>query len=153
KQIASNLSESANDKPTRVKIHDRVVKRCFKKYKKLAPNIFPVEIKVLDNKEKSLQTDRTEIASWKFMEWLNYVTESINQTMHFENYGNLNTLIFCIPEFFYEEFKKRIPSVYVENEVFPHNYRIMSISHLKEIFDTPDVSDFLILSIKNENNN
>jgi hypothetical protein len=41
---------------------------------------------------------------------------------------------------FYQEFKKRIPSVYKEDEVFPaQNYRIMNILHLKEIFDTAEV--------------
>lgn len=68
---------------------DKVTKR-GKKYKKLIPNV-PVEIKVLNPEKKS------EI-SWKFIDFLSYVTESINQTMQFENYANLNTLIFSIPE-------------------------------------------------------
>jgi hypothetical protein len=72
-----------------------VVKRHFKRFKRVVPNIFPVEIKVLDKRE---DVGTTEVASWKFCDWLTYVTESINQTMQFENYGNLNTLVFCIPE-------------------------------------------------------
>lgn len=67
------------------------------KYKKLAPKIFPVEIKVLENQDRC--TDSMNI-SWNFQDWLMYVTESINQTMHFNNYGNLNTLLFCIPQVF-----------------------------------------------------
>ncbi|EFA10491.2 uncharacterized protein C2orf42 homolog [Tribolium castaneum] len=134
-QVESVKSTPKPDRVPKLKVVERVTKR--PKFKKLVPNVFPVEIKVLESVE---QVAPSGGISWGFIEWLSYVTESINQTMHFENYGNLNTLVFCIPEAFFQEFTKRIPSIYRENEVFPaFNYRIMNILHLKEIFDTPDV--------------
>ncbi|KAJ3643377.1 hypothetical protein Zmor_026091 [Zophobas morio] len=138
--FSKNGSTKVSEKITKLKVHNKAIRRSFKKYKKLAPNIFPVEIKVLENNEQTAEVSTTEVTSWTFLEWLTYVTESINQTMQFENYGNLNSLVFYIPEHFYDEFKKRIPSVYKENELYtPHNYRIMNILHLKEIFDTSDI--------------
>lgn len=65
------------------------------KHRKLLPNVFPVEIKVLNTKDTN---PAHGIVSWQFLDWLTYVTESINQTMQFENYGNINTLHFCTPK-------------------------------------------------------
>lgn len=58
------------------------------------PKILPIEIKVLNNESRGTH----EEISWKFIEWLGYVTESINKTMRFENCGILNTLVFHLPE-------------------------------------------------------
>lgn len=58
------------------------------------PKILPVEIKVLNN---DISVANNSI-SWQFIDWLTYVTESINKTMQFENCGIINTLIFQIPE-------------------------------------------------------
>ncbi|KAJ8918865.1 hypothetical protein NQ315_011156 [Exocentrus adspersus] len=105
------------------------LKRC----KRLMPKVLPIEIKVL-NDSRGIEKP----VSWTFLDWISYVTESINKTMIFENCGILNTLVFYIPEEFYNCFKKRIPNVYQEiqhQESF--NYSIMNILHLKEIFDTP----------------
>lgn len=59
------------------------------------PKIFPIEIKVINDVNSSKDEDNM---TWLFVDWLSYVTESINQTMQFDNYGNLNTLQFFIPE-------------------------------------------------------
>lgn len=39
-----------------------------------------------------------EEINWSFLDWLSYVTESVNQTMQFDNYGIVNTLRFFIPK-------------------------------------------------------
>lgn len=59
------------------------------------PKIFPIEIKVINEVNNS---KHEEDVNWKFVDWLSYVTDSINQTMQFDNYGIVNTLSFSIPE-------------------------------------------------------
>lgn len=59
------------------------------------PKIFPIEIKVIN--EINSANDEEDM-NWKFEDWLSYVTDSINQTMQFDNCGIVNTLKFSIPE-------------------------------------------------------
>ncbi|KAJ8965221.1 hypothetical protein NQ314_004291, partial [Rhamnusium bicolor] len=117
------------------KNHNKSVRKPFyiKKCKRLMPKILPIEIKVLNELKGS-----TQDVSWNFMDWLSYVTEYINKTMQFGNCGMVNTLVFHVPEDFYQCFKKRIPSMYEETQTDQSfTYNIMNILHLKEIFDTP----------------
>ncbi|XP_028129105.1 uncharacterized protein C2orf42 isoform X1 [Diabrotica virgifera virgifera] len=110
-------------------------KETLKQCQKIMPKILPIEIKVLEETPKS-----NDVVSWGFVDWLSFVTESINRTMQFENYGMVNTTILQIPEDFYNYFAKRIPSIYeVVQTGNSSAYYIMNILHLKEIFDTPKI--------------
>lgn len=70
-----------------------LIKRC----KKIAPKIYPIEIKVLDE-HSPISNPMDKVASWKFSDWLSFVTESINRTMQFINCGIVNAQMFYIPE-------------------------------------------------------
>ncbi|XP_056638046.1 uncharacterized protein C2orf42 homolog [Diorhabda sublineata] len=115
------------------KLHRK--KQSLKRCHRIMPKILPIEIKVLKDTPKP-----NDMVSWGFIDWLSFVTESINKTMQFDNYGIVNTTILQIPEDFYKCFQQRIPNVYdvVENGN-SHVYYIMNILHLKEIFDTPKI--------------
>ncbi|CAH1154040.1 unnamed protein product [Phaedon cochleariae] len=104
----------------------------FRKCRSILPNVLPIEIQVLNN-----PATIEEKYSWGFMDWLSYVTECINKTMQFDNYGIVNSLGFQIPENFYQCFKNRIPSIYEPTQLgYSFVYNVMNILHLKEIFDT-----------------
>ncbi|XP_023026203.2 uncharacterized protein C2orf42 homolog [Leptinotarsa decemlineata] len=106
-----------------------------RKCQRIMPKVIPVEIKILSDLPICNDAD-----SWRFMDWLSYVTECVNQTMKFENCGLLNTLGFQIPENFFQCFMKRIPKVYNVSLIGDSLiYNVMNILHLKEIFDTPQV--------------
>lgn len=92
----SLLAKSRNIRNSKTKLN-KIKEERRKTLKKLAPKIYPVEIKVLED-QNPINTNLEKITSWEFLDWLTFATESINQTMQFENYGNLNSLIFCIPE-------------------------------------------------------
>lgn len=115
------------------KLHRK--KHSLKRCHRIMPKILPIEIKVLEDTPKS-----NDMVSWGFIDWLSFVTESINRTMQFDNYGMVNTTILQIPEEFYKCFTQRIPNVYevVQNGNSYLHY-IMNILHLKEIFDTPKI--------------
>lgn len=66
-----------------------------RKCARIMPKIFPIEIKVMNGLSSSTGEEAT---NWTFLEWLSFVTDSINQTMQFDNYGIVNTLRFSIPE-------------------------------------------------------
>lgn len=66
-----------------------------RKCSKILPKIFPIEIKVIN--EFNTANAEEEI-KWSFLDWLSYVTESINLTMQFDNCGIVNILRFYIPE-------------------------------------------------------
>ncbi|CAG9865420.1 unnamed protein product [Phyllotreta striolata] len=105
------------------------------KCRKIMPKVLPIEIKVLENDDRT----RNEV-SWDFIDWLSFVTESINSTMRFENFGIINTIVLQIPELFFRNLIKRIPIIYEPmRSGNTTTYYVMNILHLKEIFDTPKV--------------
>ncbi|CAG9760885.1 unnamed protein product [Ceutorhynchus assimilis] len=118
-----------------VKKQKYIIKRC----KKIVPKIYPIEIKVLN--EASLTKNADNGVNWTFLDWLAFVTESINKTMQFINCGIINTQVFYIPKLFFLSFKDRIPENYVEQktDIGSVFYRIMNVNQVKEIFDTPKV--------------
>lgn len=88
-----------------------------RKCARIIPKIFPIEIKVINDVNSANDENGT---NWIFLDWLSYVTESINQTMQFDNYGIVNTLRFFIPEVCikYELYKKYFVYIIIFVEVF-----------------------------------
>ncbi|XP_039286485.1 uncharacterized protein C2orf42 [Nilaparvata lugens] len=103
-----------------------------------------------------------------FLEWLSSVTESINETMHYQCSGTPDPLIFRCPQKFYEclkerisnaGLKKRLPNstIIVTRKDSPpfgkftkYTWIINNIIQLKHIFETPQVSLLIARSfIKN----
>lgn len=151
-------SKKVSEPPKKVK--KSLTLSTVQKCKPLIPKILPVEIKVLNACETIELGDVDSVGNcWAFVDWLSFVTESINKTMKFENCGITNTLVFHIPEVvirinviinkkrlkfqnFYSCFKKRIPTVYGSGQRNVNDsaaFYVMNILHLKEIFDTPKV--------------
>ncbi|XP_044730781.1 uncharacterized protein C2orf42 [Chrysoperla carnea] len=96
--------------------------------------------------------------SLSFLEWLASVTETINETMHFQADGKPEPLKFMVSKTFFECFrdrlslglsKKRLPN-FIKTEIrtdkppfgtySKHIWHITNIFHLKKIFETPLVS-------------
>ncbi|XP_030757688.1 uncharacterized protein C2orf42 homolog [Sitophilus oryzae] len=129
------IFDTPKEKKKSCKNQKLIIQRC----KKIVPKVFPIEIKVLD--ELPTTENKEPEVSWGFLDWLAFVTESINRTMQFINCGIVNMQIFYIPEDFWLTLKKRIPTSYIENktDIGSIFYNIMNINHVKEIFDTPKV--------------
>ncbi|XP_054714511.1 uncharacterized protein C2orf42 homolog isoform X2 [Uloborus diversus] len=97
-------------------------------------------------------------ASFTFEQWLSSITEKINQTMHYQFNGNPDPLIFQAPQVFFEVLqqrisagskKKRLPNsvvAFTRKDSLPlgvfskYTWHITNILHLKQIFDTPEIS-------------
>ncbi|KAH1010428.1 uncharacterized protein C2orf42 homolog [Dendroctonus ponderosae] len=121
-------------------VHSKKERYLIKRCKKIAPKIYPIEIKVL-NEQSLMSNPMDKVVSWMFSDWLSFVTESINKTMQFINCGIVNTQVFYIPEDFFGAFCCRIPAGYQEQKTAMGSifYSIMNVNHVKEIFDTPKV--------------
>lgn len=90
-----------------------------------------------------------------FIRWLASITERINQTMHFQFDGKPDTLVFHVPQNFFECLreriscgakKKRLPNstmAFVRKDGVPlgtftkYTWRITNILHVVSIFETP----------------
>ena len=104
-----------------------------------------------------LEQDETS-ASVGFLDWLASVTESINQTMHYQLPGTPQPLTFQAPQFFFECLQQRIsagarkrrlpnlPKAYLRTELPPfgqftkYTWQITNLAHVQQIFETPSVS-------------
>ncbi|KAF7281276.1 hypothetical protein GWI33_004897 [Rhynchophorus ferrugineus] len=139
--ISSNIliKKPTLQKREKVRAATKKQKISIQRCKKIVPKIYPIEIKVLDELPLTQNVDNG--VSWQFLDWLAFVTESINKTMQFINCGNINTQVFYIPEIFWWELKKRIPTMYTEQKTTMGSvfYSIMNINHIKDIFDSPKV--------------
>jgi hypothetical protein len=96
--------------------------------------------------------------SLTFVDWLSSVTELINQTMHYQLNGKPEPLVFKIPQTYFDCLqqriatglrKKRLPNittVFTRKDCPPlgtftkYTYFITNIIHVKQIFDTPQLS-------------
>ncbi|XP_071827645.1 uncharacterized protein C2orf42-like [Apostichopus japonicus] len=92
-----------------------------------------------------------------FKDWLCSVTEKINQTMHFQFNGSPETLVFHVPEVFFECLqqrissgfrKKRLPNsttAFIRKDALPlgtftkYTWHLTNIQQVQRIFDTPEV--------------
>ncbi|KAK3096000.1 hypothetical protein FSP39_021855 [Pinctada imbricata] len=99
-----------------------------------------------------------ESSSITFHQWLGSVTERINQTMHYQFDGNPDPLVFHAPQMFFDclqqrisagSKKKRLPNFttgFLRKDALPlgtftkYTWHISSILHVKQIFDTPEMS-------------
>ncbi|CAH0555494.1 unnamed protein product [Brassicogethes aeneus] len=94
KEISKTLPTTQSLKPKlKRKRKNKNDNKDVKKSQLLMPKIFPVHIKILNG-----ENDGNKSVSWEYNDWLTYVTESINNSMQFENCGLLNTQVFHIPE-------------------------------------------------------
>jgi len=93
-----------------------------------------------------------------FHGWLGSVTERINQTMHYQFDGHPEPLVFHAPQVFFDclrerislgSRKKRLPNsttAFVRKDALPlgtftkYTWAIVSILHVKQIFDTPQLA-------------
>lgn len=111
---------------------------------------------------------------WFFTDWLSSVTDQINEAMHYQIKNSVNTLVFRIPNIFFDCIQQRITSVTahttstsnkkfrmpnsmeeVERKESPpfgifirYTWNIYNILHVKSIFDTSTVSLFFLSIIK-----
>ena len=104
------------------------------------------------NSNDSLNENST---NHSFLNWLASITERINQTMHFQFDGKPDSLVFHVPQAFFECLreriscgakKKRLPNsttAFVRKDGVPlgtftkYTWEITNILHVKSIFDTP----------------
>ncbi|KAK6185066.1 hypothetical protein SNE40_007386 [Patella caerulea] len=93
-----------------------------------------------------------------YLQWLSSVTERINQTMHYQFDGNPEPLVFHAPQTFFDclqqrisagNKKRRLPNFttgFVRKDALPlgtftkYTWHITNILHVKQIFDTPEIS-------------
>lgn len=92
-----------------------------------------------------------------FKDWLCSVTEKINQTMHYQFDGNPETLVFHVPQVFFDCLqqrissgfrKKRLPNsttAFIRKDALPlgtftkYTWHLINIQQVQRIFDTPEV--------------
>ncbi|XP_066141761.1 uncharacterized protein C2orf42 homolog isoform X2 [Euwallacea fornicatus] len=138
-KIISNcvVKKPTTSKKDIIKSSEKKAKFPIRRCKNIVPKIYPIEIKVLNDSSSVADSD----INWSLVDWLAFVTESINRTMQFINCGIINSQVFYIPEVFFHSFRKRIPDTYETQatEIGSVFYSIMNINHVKEIFDTPKV--------------
>lgn len=102
-------------------------------------------------------------SSLMFEQWLASVTERINQTMHFGMPGNPDPLVYQIPHSFFECVRERISRNHGKKKRMPNStvvfqrkdrppfttvtkytWHLYNPMHLKSIFDTSTVIDYLV---------